>query len=68
MKLTKQETLCPRCKVQKYDMELRYPALSRRDNKTHICNTCGNEEALIDAGLAEVDEKERQFVEKLKKE
>lgn len=33
---------CPRCK-QEFDRLL---ALSRKDNKTHICDACGTVEAL----------------------
>ena len=34
---------CPRCKEEK---DMRFPALSRADNKTLICSPCGTEEAL----------------------
>lgn len=37
-----QERTCPRCS-QKY---LDYPAISRLDNETEICSTCGQVEAL----------------------
>ena len=40
-------------------------ALSRRDNKTYICNPCGTAEALIDGGLEEADEVETTFVSKV---
>lgn len=36
--------LCPRC-GNKY---LDYPAISRKDNKTEICPTCGQAEALLE--------------------
>ena len=36
--------ICPTC-GEKYSG---YPALSRRDNKTHICSDCGVKEALMD--------------------
>ena len=36
-------TSCPRC-FEQYDS--RYPALSRADNKTHICSPCGEDEGL----------------------
>jgi predicted RNA-binding Zn-ribbon protein involved in translation (DUF1610 family) len=39
---------CPRCK-REYN---RYPALSRRDNRTNICPDCGNAEAMEDAKMA----------------
>ena len=35
---------CPLC-GKKYN---KYPALSRKDNKTEICSNCGMEEALDD--------------------
>lgn len=38
---------CPRCK-KRYEGGIRHSALSRRDNKTHICSACGVEEALED--------------------
>jgi DNA-directed RNA polymerase subunit RPC12/RpoP len=45
--------VCPRC----IHNILREPeasnALSRRDNKTYICATCGNEEAIVDMGRSE---------------
>lgn len=34
--------ICPKCN-KKYD---EYPAISRVDNKTKICPTCGTKEAL----------------------
>lgn len=36
--------VCPRC-GKRYNEP---PAISRKDNETKICSTCGNEEALID--------------------
>ena len=35
---------CPTCG----DEIVEYPALSRRDNKTHICSPCGLREAMND--------------------
>ena len=35
---------CPRC-GEKF---VGHPALSRRDNKTDICSTCGENEAIFD--------------------
>lgn len=37
-------TKCPHCEQQMS----RFPALSRRDNKTLICSDCGRREALED--------------------
>lgn len=56
--------ICPRCN-REYDG---YPALSRRDNKTDICDACGTEEALIDAGYMEETENEIRFLEKINRE
>lgn len=36
--------LCPICKKNYSD----YPALSRKDNKTEICPSCGQEEAVLE--------------------
>ena len=36
---------CPRCGENRMT---KYPALSRVDNKTHICSECGTDEALLD--------------------
>lgn len=53
---------CPKCKnLTMHDEEV-LNSLSRRDNKTYICNDCGNEEALIDLGEMEPDENDREFV------
>lgn len=40
---------CPRCGNELND----WPALSRRDNETDICEDCGTLEAFEDAGFAE---------------
>lgn len=39
---------CPRCKENPIP---RFPALSRRDNKTEICPSCGMQEAFEDSRL-----------------
>lgn len=45
-------TICPRCMMNELEVPLvRYCSLSRADNETYICNMCGAEEALLDAGL-----------------
>lgn len=36
------EVKCPRCNQAVFG----YPALSRIDNRTYICNNCGTEEAI----------------------
>ena len=64
-KISKQKK-CPRCgKLRMYVKKI-YNNLSRRDNKTYICNECGTEEALIDNGRMEPTVLERNFVKKLK--
>lgn len=42
------EKICPRCNVNKLHPMKTKNALSRRDNKTIICNSCGTEEAVQD--------------------
>ena len=54
---------CPRCGKLKMHDEQAMNSLSRRDNKTYICNDCGEEEAYIDQGWQEPDEREGKFVE-----
>lgn len=42
-----EQLLCPRCCLEL--LPIGYPgALSRRDNKTEICSSCGFEEAMND--------------------
>ena len=41
---------CPRCLKNELDEPIALNALSRIDNKTYICSTCGTEEALLAAG------------------
>lgn len=38
--------LCPRCNYYRLDEEEVMNALSRKDNKTYICDNCGRDEAL----------------------
>ena len=41
--------ICPMCKRNMLKEPLvRYCSLSRKDNKTYICNDCGNKEAFGD--------------------
>ncbi len=42
------KVVCPRC-YNVYDYTFR--ALSRKDNQTDICDTCGTTEAMEDAGF-----------------
>lgn len=47
-----EEKVCPRCGNTYID----YPAISRKDNKTEICTTCGQAEALLNL-IKQPDEK-----------
>jgi len=53
---------CPRCKEFKLHPEQVMNKLSHRDNKTYICNACGDEEALIDCGVYGETQNEKEFV------
>jgi len=55
-------SLCPRCHTRELDPEKALNSLSRRDNKTYICQSCGREEAFIDTGELEPDDIELEFV------
>ena len=52
--MTIRMTVCPRC-GRPYSEP---PALSRKDNMTHICPDCGTREALTEIGVA-ADEQEQ---------
>ena len=52
---------CPRCKRMTLLDDEDLNSLSRRDNKTYICNTCGDHEAMIDIGALEPSEIEIEF-------
>ena len=47
-KLELSDELCPKCKKNRLYKERVWNSLSRRDNKTYICNDCGREEAFED--------------------
>ena len=53
---------CPRCKEWKLHAEQALNSLSRRDDKTYICNACGDEEALIDLGSIDPTDIEKEFI------
>ena len=40
--------ICPRCNKNELHPTLAMNALSRRDNETYICPSCGTEEAFED--------------------
>ena len=41
---------CPRCLKKELMPNMVFNSLSRRDHETYICNPCGTEEGMIDAG------------------
>lgn len=53
---------CPRCKKQELETLKLMNKLSRRDNRTYICDLCGTEEALFDWSI----QKDSETVRKLK--
>jgi len=58
---------CPRCYRMTMEDEKALNSLSRRDNKTYICNFCGEEETYIDDGSMPPDKLERDFMAKVGK-
>jgi len=56
--------VCPRCK-RKFDRLL---ALSRKDNKTHICDECGIQEALEAYAQAGKQKTQRKLLKKDERE
>ena len=43
--------LCPKCKLNHLKLDKVMNALSRKDNKTYICNDCGDKEAFEEMGF-----------------
>jgi hypothetical protein len=52
---------CPRCKKQELEKPKLMNKLSRRDNRTYICDLCGTEEALFDWSIQNYSETERKL-------
>ena len=52
--------MCPRCRVHELS---EHPAVSRTDNKTYVCPSCGTDEALIQFSqrMAMLDYEERFY-------
>jgi DNA-directed RNA polymerase subunit M/transcription elongation factor TFIIS len=50
---TRQKWKCPRCRCRVRD----FPAISRRDNKTEICDQCGQDEAMFDFKMFQLRDK-----------
>ena len=48
---------CPRCKKE----SLKLDSLSRRDNKTKICDECGVDEAMFDVAIAQNNDKKKKL-------
>ena len=46
--------ICPRCKKNELNKVEVRNCLSRMDNKTYICNDCGNDEAVFNIKLNEL--------------
>ena len=46
--------ICPRCLKNELIPNMVLNSLSRRDNDTYICNPCGDEEAMVNAGFVKV--------------
>ena len=53
--------ICPRCKN---DKDMKYPAISRRDNKTKICSDCGTAEAMFDFAVNQARQDSKKFEER----
>lgn len=56
---------CPRCHRMTMNDEQALRFLSRRDNKTYICDKCWIEEDQIDHGMTPPNKNERDFVKKV---
>ena len=52
------QLICPRCNK----LFEGFSAISRRDNKTEICNSCGTEEALFDFKISRLIDKEKSWL------
>lgn len=50
------KNICPRCKTNELHPKEVYNSLSRKDNKTYICNICGTKEALEEYLAFEAEE------------
>lgn len=48
--MTDESAICPRCKLPALNPTPVANSLSRKDNETIICNACGTDEAMLDAG------------------
>lgn len=55
---------CPRCHKETLEDEQILNSLSRRGD-VYICNTCGDEEALIDSGQMSPTETDIEFTKQL---
>ena len=46
------DLICPKCKENEIHADEVMNSLSRKDNKTYICNSCGVQESMEEMGLA----------------
>ena len=56
------KVICPRCRVVTLHKEEVMNCLSRRDNKTYICESCGKQEAMIDYASSKKPKDERDNI------
>ncbi len=55
-------TSCPRCRINIIQEDAATYAISRRDNETHICPYCGEEEAFFDLKIALLKREEMKWM------
>lgn len=46
--MSEEKVYCPRCNYNELELPLEMNALSREDNDTYICSSCGQREALAE--------------------
>ena len=59
---TSERKICPRCRVGHLHEDEVMNCLSRRDNKTYICERCGQQEAMIDWASSQKPKEERDNI------
>lgn len=59
---------CPRCGINELNETDVANSLSRRDNKTYICNKCGDQEAMVDYIVAELKKRGKETLAEFKLE
>lgn len=59
------KTKCKRCKKNYWERkDGKFPALSRRDNKTWICESCGTAEAMFDFKMSNYEKALKKEIQK----